>query len=272
MKLIAHLSDLHFGRHDAVLAEALLADLREARPDLLAVSGDLTQRARRREFAAARAFLDALGGPAIVVPGNHDVPLYDVGRRFLRPLGRFRRYISMDLEPWFCDGEIAVLGLNTARSATFAGGRMSRRQIAALHGFFARAPAHATRVLVMHHPLVAPADAPELGIVGRAAPAVEAIAAAGVRLVLAGHHHRVFSGDAARHHPVAGRAVLTIQAGTAISTRRREDPNAFNLIQVDEDRVTCVPQCWRGDRFTAAAPVVYRREADGWRRLQPDLP
>jgi hypothetical protein len=71
---------------------------------------------------------------------------------------------------------------------------------------------------------------------------------------------------------VAGRAVLTIQAGTAISTRRREDPNAFNLIQVDEDRVTCVPQCWRGDRFTAAAPVVYRREADGWRRLQPDLP
>src|SRR5687767_83793 len=128
MTTIAHLSDLHFGRHDPVLADVLVTQLGKTRPDLIVISGDLTQRARRSQFAAARDFLRRLPGPVLIVPGNHDVPLYDVMRRFLQPLGRYRRYICADLEPFFCDSQIAVLGINTARSATFSNGRISYEQ------------------------------------------------------------------------------------------------------------------------------------------------
>src|ERR1700722_10258980 len=119
MRTIAHISDLHFGSEDPRLAEGLLADLAEVRPALVAVSGDLTQRARRGQFAAARAVLSRIPFPQLVVPGNHDIPFYDLGRRFLRPLNRFRRYITHDLNPTFADEEMLVVGINTARSATW---------------------------------------------------------------------------------------------------------------------------------------------------------
>src|SRR5690242_8777714 len=101
MRTILHLSDLHFGRTDPALIDPLLAAAREIAPDVVVVSGDLTQRARRAEFAAARAFLDALPSPQIVIPGNHDVPLYDVFSRFFRRLDRYQRTITEDLEPFF---------------------------------------------------------------------------------------------------------------------------------------------------------------------------
>src|SRR4051812_8508391 len=115
MRRIVHLSDLHFGRVDDRLPRALLDAVGAASPDLVVISGDMTQRARVEEFEAARAFLAELPQPQLVVPGNHDIPLYDVFRRTLRPLNRFRRYISSDIEPGYFDGEIAVAGISTAR-------------------------------------------------------------------------------------------------------------------------------------------------------------
>ena len=107
MRRIAHLSDLHFGRHDDEIVTGLLRALKAIAPDIYVISGDLTQRARRAQFAAAKAFVDELratGLPVIVVPGNHDVPLYDVARRFMRPLNRFRRYIEAKPYPFVADG------------------------------------------------------------------------------------------------------------------------------------------------------------------------
>src|SRR5207237_7158700 len=131
MRTLVHLSDLHFGRLDERMVEPLLATIRETRPDAVAVSGDLTQRARSDQFKAARAFLDALPRvPLIVVPGNHDVPLYNVWARFAQPLDKFRRYITDDLEPFFADEEIATLGLNTARALTTKHGRVNPRTVA----------------------------------------------------------------------------------------------------------------------------------------------
>jgi Calcineurin-like phosphoesterase len=100
VRTIAHLSDLHFGRHDETVAERLLGDLREAQPDLIVITGDLTQRGRHRQFAAARAFLEKLPPPILVVPGNHDVPLYDIVERFLGRLARYRRYICAEQQPF----------------------------------------------------------------------------------------------------------------------------------------------------------------------------
>ena len=121
----------------AASSQPLLAAIRDLAPELVAISGDLTQRARRNQFAEARAFLQSLEHPYLVVPGNHDVPLYDVARRFLRPLARYRQFVADDLEPVHVDDEIAVIGLNSARSLTFGRGRLNASQI----GRADRAPA-----------------------------------------------------------------------------------------------------------------------------------
>jgi predicted phosphohydrolase len=131
MRTVAHLSDPHFGRIDRATVQALIATVTEARPDIVVVSGDLTQRAKGSEFQEARQFLEALPSPQIVVPGNHDVPLYNVLARALKPLRNYQRYISKELEPFYCDDEIAIVGINTARSLTFKGGRISRPKRAA---------------------------------------------------------------------------------------------------------------------------------------------
>jgi len=115
LRTILHVSDLHFGRIDPATLEPLLAAAKEIRPHVVVVSGDLTQRARAWQFREARDFLAALPQPQVVVPGNHDVPLYNVALRFADPLANYRRYITDDLEPFYRDDEIAVAGINTAR-------------------------------------------------------------------------------------------------------------------------------------------------------------
>ena len=129
MRTIVHLSDLHFGRVDYAVVEPLVQTVAELAPDVLAVSGDLTQRARSEEFKEAREFLDTLPSPQIIVPGNHDVPLYNVFKRFLQPLDKYKRYITGDLEPFHADAEIAIMGINTARSLTIKDGRINEVQI-----------------------------------------------------------------------------------------------------------------------------------------------
>src|SRR5947209_3581481 len=134
MRKIVHLSDLHFGRIDERVVGPLAEVVRELRPSLVVVSGDLTQRARSSEFREARAFLDSLPRPQVVVPGNHDVPLWDVLARFSRPLEKFRRYISDDTEPLYEDEEMAVAGVNTPRACTRKCAGVNESQDARLGG------------------------------------------------------------------------------------------------------------------------------------------
>ena len=129
MRTLLHLSDLHFGRIDHRVLKPLIDLAARIKPDLVVISGDLTQRARAKQFRAAASFLAALPLPQIVVPGNHDVPLYNVIARFLYPHAGYRRYISKNLEPFYQDDEIAVLGLNSSRSLTFQNGRLNKTQV-----------------------------------------------------------------------------------------------------------------------------------------------
>src|ERR1700682_6341632 len=152
MRTLVHLSDLHFGRVDPQIIAPLIKTVSEINPDLLAVSGDLTQRARSNQFQQARAFLDALPQPQIVVPGNHDVPLHNVFARFLQPLDKYRRYITDDLEPFFADEEIAVIGVNTARSLTIKGGRVSSEQVLSIRRKLCSVGEDVVKVVVTHHP------------------------------------------------------------------------------------------------------------------------
>src|SRR6478672_294522 len=108
MRTVVHISDIHFGRVDYAIVETLTANINEINPDIVVVSGDLTQRARSAQFIEARQFLDKLPKPQIVVPGNHDIPLHNVFARFLSPLEKYKKYITDDLEPFYADTEIAV--------------------------------------------------------------------------------------------------------------------------------------------------------------------
>ncbi len=266
MRTLVHLSDLHFGRTDAAIVEPLIARVSAIRPDVVVVSGDLTQRARAREFAQARAFLDRLPAPRLVVPGNHDVPLYRLWERFLSPLGKYRRFITDDLAPLFVDDEIAILGINTARSLTFKNGRINEAQIASIHEGLDPLPAALTRIVVTHHPFDLPDETGEAEIVGRARLAMAAFASCGVDLLLAGHFHTSQAGETSRRHPLPGYAALVVQAGTATSTRGRGEANAFNVLRVQSDTIAVERQVWlpEAGAFAIGRTETFRRQASRW--------
>lgn len=232
------------------------------------VSGDLTQRARRAEYHAAAAYLARMPAPTLVVPGNHDVPLYDVARRFLAPLGRYRAAIGENPCPRFADEELAVLGLNTARSFTWKDGAISPEQVETLRAWGREAPPRAFRVLVTHHPFLPPEERPHERIVGGADEALRAAQEAGVELLLAGHLHQGYTGDARAHHVTLERSILVAQAGTATSTRRRGEANTYNLLEIDPaiPQVVIEVRGWNGALFEATLRTAYAKDATGaWR-------
>jgi 3',5'-cyclic AMP phosphodiesterase CpdA len=260
---IAHISDLHFGRIDERVCEGLLEEIAERAPALVAISGDLTQRARRVEFAAARAFIDRIAAPVLSVPGNHDVPLYDAVSRFARPLDRYRRYITPDLEPLHLDDRLAVLGINTARSLTVSGGRLSRLQIERARRRLAAVPGDRFKVVVTHHQFLAPPGDPSRGHVGGASRALEALEACGVEVLLAGHLHTSFAADARSIHRVR-RSIVVVQAGTATSTRGRGEPNSYNLVTARGDDLSIVVREWNGSRFVDALRTDFVKSGHEW--------
>ena len=252
MARIVHLSDLHFGAHDEQLVEAVEWQVDKLKPDLVVISGDFTQRARTEQFREACEFLEGLrerGHEVLGVPGNHDVPLYDVLRRFLSPLARYRRFIDESLCPFIELSGVAVLGINTARSLTFKDGRINKDQVAFIRDTFSRTPSEAFRVLVTHHPLFALAVGDEVErAIGRQELALDAIEDVGVDMLLAGHAHHASSQDAGDLVTRAG-GVLVVQAGTATSTRVREQEQSFNTIDVAEGSATITVHAWNGDDF-----------------------
>ena len=270
MARLIHLSDLHFGAHEPHLVEAVEARVEEEKPDLVVISGDFTQRARTEQFQQACEFLERLrdaGHDVLAVPGNHDVPLYDVLRRFVSPLTRYRRYIDDTLCPLHELPGVTVLGINTARSLTFSDGRISEEQIKFIRDTFDRTDPKALRVLVTHHPLFA-LPVGETGEVKRAAGrselALDAAAESGVDMLLAGHHHTA-STHSARDLVTRAGPALVVQAGTATSHRLRDEQQSFNRIDVDGGEVTLTLQTWTGDKFVSGDAQRYRLEDDHWR-------
>ncbi|MAT51700.1 MAG: restriction endonuclease subunit S [Porticoccaceae bacterium] len=261
MTRVAHISDLHFGRHIPQVVEGLLDSLDDYDPDLVIISGDLTQRATSAQFRAAQGFVQALRWPRLVIPGNHDMPAINVLERMASPWRRWRAFFGEDLAPVrTVDGCIA-LGVNTARRAglylDWSRGRISDGQMQELQRQLSDADAECLRLVVTHHPFWLPEEYVHRHLIGRRDQAIEQLADAGVDMVLSGHIHLDFRQIL--------KGVIISHAGTATSDRLLPgEPNSFNLIEGHRNELLLTQMRWRGSAFSPTGRTLFRRDQRGW--------
>ena len=266
MVRVAHISDLHLGADDPAVVEGLRVDLPAQQPDLVIVSGDLTMRARRKQFENARELLDGLGAPWVSVPGNHDLPLDRLVTRMVRPLAAYRRHIDADPEPRRLRDGVLVLGISTARRYYWKNGRIDRRQIARIGRAFADAAPVRLKLLVLHHPVFPSVQRPHETLVRGWKRALQAAADAGVDIVLCGHDHVRAHVDLSVSRPQLGRHLLGVMCGTTTSYRvRAAESQSYNLLELsDDDRLTLRVRRWRDGGFEPLLSQDWKRSPSGW--------
>lgn len=256
MSVVLQISDPHFGTEQPQVVEALVTLARLQRPDLLVLSGDITQRAQPAQFQAARAFMDRLGAPFLAIPGNHDLPLFDVWTRLRRPYARHSAAFGAELEPLYSSPDLMVACVNTTRAWQHKNGEVSAQQIDRVARLLANATPAQLRVVVVHQPVAVTRaeDAPNL-LRGHAA-ALQRWAAAGADLVMGGHIHLPF---VLALHGLA-RPLWAVQAGTAVSSRVRAGlPNSVNLLRWGADSA---PGCCQVEQWDfSAAECAFVRAA-----------
>lgn len=234
MRLILHLSDTHFGTERPAVAQALMRLTQRERPDIAVLSGDITQRARRAQFAAASQFVQALGVPVVItLPGNHDIPLDNVLVRLFRPYARYLEAFDGPLSRVYRGPSEFIVALNTTRWYRHVNGTVSRRQLQWSCDELRAAPPGRLKLVAMHHPVYVPRASEEHNLLRGYREAVAQWAAAGADLILGGHIHLPSIAPLAAPLALA-RSVWSVQAGTAVSTRVRwEAPNSVNLLRYD---------------------------------------
>ncbi len=255
MRIVAHLSDLHFGRTDAAVVDGLIADLARHKPDLAIISGDLTQRARASQFTEARAFLARLPCPAVIVPGNHDLaPIYRPLSRLLAPRARFRRHLAgHDVWPIWTDEEIVAIGLDSTRPFRWTSGKLRTRHLDHIQRVVTASNGAACRIAFLHHP--------HTHAFGHS---FEALVRRDIDLILTGHVHHAHVGLITG--PDNATSIL-IQATTACSTRLRADANGYGLIHIDMPHIDVALQGWSGEAFHPIGRFRFEKRPDGWAEL-----
>ncbi len=261
MTVIAHISDLHFGRDVQPVTEGLLASLDTLQPDLIIISGDLTQRAKTTEFEAGHDFLRRLQQPRFIIPGNHDLTTWNVLERFAYPWRKWKQHITTDLEPIMQTDTFMAVGVNTARRMglylDWSRGRISRRQIRYVQNMLQGVPEDCLRLVVAHHPFWLPDASMSRSLIGGREAALQGFSAAGVDLILGGHVHLAYV------QPLNG--MLVSHAGTTISNRLIPgQPNSFNVIRGDRQRLELEQMEWRDTGFERIQRKLFQRTTEGW--------
>ena len=248
MRQICHISDVHFGPpHLPELAKGVLRLIDERQPDLVVLSGDMTQRAKGGQFRQAREFVDKIEAPTLVVPGNHDVPLYRFWERFLDPLGSYRRHFSPELEPVFHDEELLVVGINTAHALTFKNGRFTMQRLLEVTQLLDQAPRDAFKVIVAHHHVIQPPWFDRQRVATNAWEAMDLFTRHDVDLILSGHLHQSFIGNSEEFYPQGRPPVVILHSGTTTSNRGRageREKNTCNWIRIEDEALTVSHYRW----------------------------
>ena len=264
MTTFVHISDLHFGRTDPPLIAALHHSLKGIQPNLVVISGDLTQRARRNEFLAARAFLEELQYPFLVIPGNHDIPAYNLAERFFKPWQKWHRYLGYPLEPIIDTGDFFALGIHTVRRSSsftdWSRGRINEAQSNVAASLLKNQPANKLRILVIHHPFWLPDRHRRRHIIGNRDQALEIFRQAEVDLILSGHVHlaytQIFEG------------LIVSHSGTTLSNRLLADSqNSFNIICGNRQELTIETRHWNKVVFEPTGSRSFIRSQDNWSEI-----
>ncbi len=275
MRRVVQISDIHFGNNDPLLLAPLREAIERINPHVLVISGDLVEHASDDEFRQARAFIDTLPHPQIIVPGNHDLAFYNFARRMLVGLDTYRKFITDDLSPEFEDDEIAIVGANTSRIHQIRGGSLSSVQLESLFARFSAFPKQLVRILVTHHPFDLPDTQQRHLIVGHARRSVVRLAPV-VDILLAGHIHVSSTGSTAHRYRTPEHSMAFVQAGTAVSNRFKGEENSFNSLRIMPDldgHKTLIVDRYAWDktdsRFHCHQSSEFRLEESGWNIYQP---
>jgi 3',5'-cyclic AMP phosphodiesterase CpdA len=255
-RIVAHLSDLHFGADDAAIVSELADDVSRLSPHVVVVSGDVTQRASRRQFISAGAFLDRLPVKPIIVPGNHDIaPLHRPIERALRPLEAFARHLG-HLDSIHSDEAMLIVGLDTTAPFRWKEGRIGRSEekriramIAEMEGDLGRDGDERIRIAFMHHPNAVDHDG------------IRKIDGLGIDVILAGHAHT----PETRIVSTGNGTTILSRTGTGCSRRRRGQPNAYGVLFVEKNSLSVETRAWTGRRFETTGKSRYLRCVTGWR-------
>ena len=268
--VLMHVSDLHAGPpFNPRLAEQVAREAHELRPDLLIASGDFVQRADFvSQWRTITTFLKTLPEPRLVVPGNHDVPLFNPFNRLFRSLDRYKRYISADLNPVFELPGLAVVGGCTAHGMTIDGGYLSPAQAATLESKFSRVPPGACKVAVLHHHVVNPPGSHGRRMISNAKAAVDLLDRWGVELLLCGHIHVSYVGTTLDVRPDLRQGTIICQSGTTTSRRgkgRERGKNSYNVIEIEDNVIRIGQHMYLEDagRFAPVAEHVFPRRSAG---------
>ena len=241
MSVLLQISDPHFGTEQAPVVAALEALAAQQRPDLLVLSGDITQRARPAQFRAARALMDRLGAPLLAIPGNHDIPLFNLWARLRHPYAQHCAAFGPNLEPVFHSPDVLVIGVNTTRAHRHEDGEVSAAQVDRVAGLLATATAAQLRVVVVHQPIAVVRASDERNRLHGWAAAQQAWARAGADVVMGGHIHLPYVAEL----PGLARPMWVVQAGTALSSRVRSGvPNSVNLLRWPAEGGSCRVEQW----------------------------
>jgi 3',5'-cyclic AMP phosphodiesterase CpdA len=260
MRNILHISDLHFGSaYVPEVGEALQAIVPSLEPEAIVVSGDLSQRAKRQEFEQARAFLQRLPDvPMLVIPGNHDVPLWRVAERLFTPHKMYREVISDDLNPILRLGDVILIGLDsTSPRRSISNGRIHLDQLDHCERVFAESPAESVRIVVAHHHFAPGPDYLRDWTMPKARRAIDRFVDQGVEMILGGHLHRSYIGNSLDFFPGnhRDRGIIIAQCGTSTSSRgrgRERNENTFNLITVSRETLAITHYMYFEKRGTFA--------------------
>ena len=245
MSVLLQISDPHFGTERPRVVEALVAFAQRERPDLVVLSGDITQRARAEQFRAARAFADRLGAPVVAIPGNHDIPLFDLPARLFRPYARQRDAFGAELEPVHASAGLLVVCVNTTRPWRHKNGEVSVAQVERVAARLREATPAQLRVVVVHQPAAVLRERDAHDLLRGHANALQRWAEAGADVVMGGHIHL----PCVIEQRGLARPLWVVQAGTAVSSRVRDGvPNSVNLLRWDgaADAREAVVEQWDG--------------------------